>query len=179
MVVEYVKSLLPFSKEIEKKLFEQTKGITSSILYGQFIVGILQGVVIGISFFIFKVPNPLFLTILAVILGILPIIGTSLVWIPIAVYLFSTGSFFSAWGIIIFGLISSNVDNILRPMIVSRRTNINTGILFTSMVGGLFFFGILGLILGPLIISYLFIIIELYRGKGKSGIVTQENPGVK
>ncbi|MBU1252224.1 MAG: AI-2E family transporter [Nanoarchaeota archaeon] len=173
-VVGYVKSLLPFSKEVEKKLFDQTKGITSSILYGQFIIGIIQGIVVGISLFIFNIPNPLFLTILAVILGILPVIGTFLVWMPLAIYLFSTGRFFSAWGIIAFGLISSNIDNVLKPMIVSRRTNINTGILFTSMIGGLAFFGVLGLILGPLIISYLFLILELYRGSGMSGIVSSQ-----
>jgi len=174
-VVDYVKSLLPFSKEVERKLFEQSKGITSSIIYGQFIIGILQGIIVGLGIFIFGISNPLFLTILAVLFGVLPIIGTSIVWIPIAIYLFSSGRFFSAWGIIAFGLISSNVDNILRPMIVSRKTNINTGILLTSMIGGLFFFGILGLILGPLIISYLFVIIELYRGSGRSGIITQTN----
>jgi len=174
IIVEYVKSLLPFSKEIEKKLFEQTKGITSSILYGQFIIGILQGIIMGAGIFALGIPNALFLTILAVLIGVLPVIGPILVWIPLAAYLFSSGRFLAAWVIIIFGLISSNIDNVLRPMIVNRRTNINTGILLVSMIGGLFFLGILGLILGPLIISYLFIIMELYRGKGRSGIVTQE-----
>ncbi|HEA46753.1 MAG TPA: AI-2E family transporter [Candidatus Pacearchaeota archaeon] len=173
-VVAYVKSVLPVSKEVEKKLFEYSKGITSSVIYGQVIVGIVQGIVAGLGFFIFGVPNALFLTILASLAGIFPIIGTALVWIPVAIYLFISGSTGPAWGVAIFGIMSSTVDNFLRPMIVSRRTKIHSAIVLISMIGGVFFFGILGFILGPLIISYLLIFLELYRGKQKSQIIIEE-----
>ncbi len=175
-VIAYVKSLLPFSKEIEEKIFKYSAGITSSLIYGQIIIGIIQGVVLGIGLFIFRIPNALFLTLLSILAGILPIVGTSIIWIPLVIYLFVTGSpTIVSIGILVFGSISSTVDNFLRPMIVSRKTKIHSAILLISMIGGLFFFGILGLILGPLIISYLLIFLEIYRGKSKPAIILSED----
>ncbi|MEX0921013.1 MAG: AI-2E family transporter [Candidatus Pacearchaeota archaeon] len=174
-VVEYLKSILPFSKKIEKKLFKYTHGITSSILYGQFIVGIIQGIILGIGLFIFGVPSALLITVIAVFAGILPVIGTFIVWIPVVAVLFINGNMLPAWGMLIFGLISSNIDNFLRPLIVARRTEIHMAIVLVSMIGGLFFFGILGIILGPLVISYLLIFLELYRGKTKSKVIIENS----
>jgi len=174
LLIDYVKSILPFSKEVEKKLFEKSKIITSAVLYGQVVVGIIQGVVIGIGFFIFRVPNALLLTFLSSLAGIFPIVGTVIVWLPVAIYLFIAGNMVPAWGVVIFGLLSSNIDNVLRPIIVSKRAKINTGILLVSTIGGIFFFGILGFILGPLIISYLLILLEIYRGKPTPGIIMEK-----
>jgi len=173
-VVGYVKTLLPFSGEVEKKLLKYTSGITASIVYGQFVIGIIQGIILGIGLFIFQIENALFFTVLAIITGILPIIGTGVVYIPLAIYLFLSGNTVPAWGIIAFGLVSSTIDNFLRPIIVSKRTKINSGILLISMIGGLFFFGVLGLLLGPLIISYLLVLLDVYMGKTKSGIIKEE-----
>jgi len=173
-VLEYVKTLLPFSKDVEEKLLKYTSGITASLVYGQIVIGIIQGLILGIGFLIFGVPNALLMTLIAIIAGILPIIGPFLVWVPVVIYLFITGSTVSAWGVLTFGIISSSIDNFLRPLIVSKRTKINSGILLISMVGGLFFFGILGLLLGPLIISYLLILLEIYRGKAKPKIIIEE-----
>ena len=173
-VVDYVKSLLPFSKEVEKKIFEYSKGITSSVLYGQVIIGILQGIIAGLGFFIFGVPNALFLTSMAMMAGIFPIIGTTIIWLPVAIYLFIGGNTVSAVGVVLFGLISSTIDNFLRPMIVARRTKIHSSILLISMIGGLFLFGILGFILGPLVISYLLIMLEIYRNRRTPEVFIQE-----
>jgi len=161
----YIKSLLPFSKEVEAKLFKTSKDITSSIIYGQFIVGVLQGFAIGVGFFIFGVPNALFLTILAIIAGIIPIIGTTIIWLPVVVYLFITGNTFMAIGVTVFGFFSNIIDNIVRPILVSKKSDIHPGVVLLGMVGGVFFFGIIGFILGPLVLSYFFIIMEIYRDK--------------
>jgi len=173
-MLSYVKSLSPFSKEIENKLFDSSKAITSAVIYGQVIIGIFQGLVLGIGLFIFGVPNALLLTLLASLAGIFPIIGTAIIWVPVAIYLFIAGTPFTSFGVIIFGLISSSVDNFLRPIIVSRRTNLNSLLILIGMIGGLFLFGILGFILGPLILAYLLIILELYRNKKVSSILIQE-----
>jgi predicted PurR-regulated permease PerM len=173
-LIDYVKSLLPFPKEIERKLFTSTKSITMSILYGQVIIGIFQGLIAGLGFFIFKVPNALLLTVLAAIAGILPIIGTAIIWVPVAIYFLIAGNTFSAIGIIIFGLISTIVESFLRPLWVARATKVNSSVLLIGMIGGMFMFGILGLILGPLILSYLLIVLEVYRNKKIPGIFIEE-----
>jgi predicted PurR-regulated permease PerM len=161
----YIKSISPFSKEVDTKFFEYSKGITSSVLYGFVIVGILQGIIVGISLFLFDVPNALLLTFLSIVVSIIPILGPFLIWVPVAIYLFMAQNVFQAIGVSIFGIIASSVDNLLRPLIVSRRTSLPTSLVFLGMIGGFFFFGILGFILGPLIIAYLLIFLEIYRLK--------------
>ena len=176
-IVPFLKSISPFSKEVEKKLFEYSIGITSSILYGQVIIGLTQGIIMGIGFFIFKVPNALILTIVSIFAGVLPIVGPTIIWIPTAFYLLIAGNTFSSIGIVLFGLLSSSSDNLLRPLIVSRRTSVPSPIILIGMIGGLLYFGVLGILLGPLILSYLLVGIEIYRKKeiSKEGLITCSN----
>lgn len=165
-LVSYIKSLLPFSEEVERKFFEASKGVASSVIYGQIIIGIIQGILAGIGFFIFGVPNPIFYTSLAILAGVLPIIGPAIVWAPIAFYLLVVGNSSAALGVLFFGILSSTIDNILRPLIVSKRTTVPSSIVIIGMAGGILVFGVLGLIIGPLILAYLLIVLELYRKKG-------------
>ncbi|VVB79691.1 AI-2E family transporter [uncultured archaeon] len=171
-ILDYIRGLLPFSKEVEKKIFESSKDITYSVLYGHVVIGLLQGVIVGISFLIFSVPNALFLTLLACVAAVIPVLGAPFVWIPVAVYLFIAGNNGAAWAIVGFGLFAGIIDNILRPLIVSKRTKISTLLITLGMVGGLLFLGILGLIIGPLILAYLLIILEIYRDKNSVGGIT-------
>jgi len=170
----YIKSLLPFPKEVEKKLYESSKEITGSILYGQVIIGMIQGFSIGLGFFIFSVPNALFLTLLALIGGILPLFGTAIIWVPVLIYLVLAGNTSAAFGILIFGIFSSTIDNILRPLFISRKANLSSSLALIGMIGGWFFFGILGIILGPLVVAYFLIIIETYRNKHVPGLIINE-----
>ena len=173
-LISYIKSLMPFSRDVEKKIFEQTKGITISVLYGQVLIGMIQGVITGIGFFIFGVANWLFLTFLAIIAGIFPIVGTTIIWIPVAIYLIVTGKTLTALGVIIFGSVAMFIDNILKPVFVAKRTSMPTSLILLGMIGGYFLFGVLGFILGPLILAYLIIILEIYRNKRVPGLLVQE-----
>ncbi len=172
-LVSYIQSLIPFSKDVEKKLFKSSKDITISVLYGQVVIGIFQGIVAGLGFFIFKVPNAMLLSALAILAGVFPIIGTTIVWVPVAIYLLVAGNTFAAIGVIIFGIISSIIENFFKPLFISRRVKMNSSIILIGMIGGLFMFGILGIILGPLILAYLFIVLEIYRNKKTPGIIIE------
>lgn len=171
----YLKSLFPFSREVEKRIFDSSRNITSSVLYGQVVVGMVQGLIAGFGFFIFGVSNALVLTILACLFGIFPIVGTTLIWAPVAIYLFVSESIFPGVGVAFFGLISSSIDNILRPLIVSQRTKLHSFVILAGMIGGFMFFGFLGFILGPLVLSYLLILLEVYRKKRLPGIFIQDS----
>jgi len=164
-IISYIKSILPFSKEIEKKLFDSTRDITFSVLYGYVIIGILQGIILGIGFFIFGVPNAFILSIFAVIIGVLPVLGPSIIGIPTAAFLFIDNNPVSGWGVLIFTLAASLSDYFLRPLLVSKKAKLPTALILVGMVGGFLMFGILGFILGPLIIAYLIIVIELFKTK--------------
>ncbi len=163
-VVEYLKSLAPFDKNLQIKFFNYFKDITNSVLVGQIVVGALQGLIAGIGYFVFGVPNALLITIMTMIIGVIPIIGPWLVWVPVDIYLFAVGKTGAGIGLLIYGLFLINwIDTIVRPMIVSRKTQINQGVVLIGMIGGLFMFGVLGLIIGPLILAYVLLVIELYR----------------
>jgi predicted PurR-regulated permease PerM len=162
---KYIKSLSPFSKEVDDQFFEYSKGITSSVLYGIAIVGFIQGLIVGASLVIFNVPNALLLTFFAITVGVIPFIGPALIWLPVTIYLFIAQNPFQAIGVALFGIFASSIEHLLRPLIVSRRTSMPNSLIFFGMVGGFFLFGILGFLLGPLVLAYLIIFLELYRSK--------------
>ncbi len=173
-IIHYIKSLLPFPKEVEKKLFDSTKEITFSVLYGQVLIGLVQGIILGIGFFVFGVPNPIILTLVSIFLCALPIIGPTFVGIPVAIFLLIGGNSFSAMGVLIFTLISSFSDHITRPLFVAKLAKLHTGLVLIGMIGGFLLFGILGFILGPLIIAYLIIVVEIYRNKNVPSIFIEQ-----
>ncbi|MFB6246826.1 MAG: AI-2E family transporter [Candidatus Pacearchaeota archaeon] len=166
-ISEYIRSVLPFNENIKKKLFRASKGVTSSVIFGQVILGIIEGLLIGVGLFIFNVDNALLLTIVAALAGIFPIIGTAVIWIPTTILLFVSGSYLPALGILGFGILSAVIDGVVKPIFISRKVSMHSALVLLGMVGGLLLFGIIGAILGPLILAYLFIILEIYRDRNK------------
>lgn len=163
---EYVKSISPFSYEIERDISKQFKDITSSVIYGHIVLGAIQGILTGVGLYIFGIPNALLFTIIAILAAIIPILGAWLVWIPAAIYLLIQGNTTAGIGLILYGaILVSWIDNIILPYIVSRKTNISSAVVLAGMIGGLYIFGIIGLILGPLILSYFIILLDAYKDK--------------
>ena len=165
--LSYIRDILPFSKKINEKLLSSSKDIIFSIVYGQLFVGMIQGIIIGIGFFIVGINDALILTFLAVIFGVIPIIGTMIVWAPVLIYLIIKGKILASIVILIFGIISSHIDYPLRTFFVSKRTKIHPSLILLGMLGGFLFMGISGFVLGPLVLSYLMILLEIYK-KNKS-----------
>lgn len=177
--IDYIKSILPFSKEVEDKLFESSRGVTISVIYGRIFLGIIQGIVASIGFFIFGLPNALLLSLLVIIAGVFPIIGTTIIWVPVVLYLIIQGSVFPAIGVAFFGLLAVILENFVQPILIAKWIKMNSALVLISMIGGLFAFGILGVILGPLIIAYLFIILEIYRDKRVQGVFIEPSQHLK
>ena len=172
---EFTSALSPLNKNQEKKLIQQFKDITNSILYGQIVIGIVQGIVTGIGFYLFGIPNALILTVLAMIFSVIPVLGPFFLWIPATIYLFTTGNTVAATVFLIYNiLIVSNIDNILRMYLVSKRTNLSEVIVLIGMIGGLFIFGVLGLILGPLILAYFITFLQAYKENTLSSLFSVE-----
>ena len=165
-IINYIQSLSPFKKKVEEELIKKFKDITNSVIYGHIVVGIIQGIMTGIGLFIFGVDNALLLTLISILVAVIPILGAWLVWITSAIYLLTLGHTGRGIGLFIYGaLIISWIDNILRAYIVSKRAKLSSGIIVVGMMGGLIVFGILGLVIGPLILAYLLLILDAYRNK--------------
>ncbi|MBI2630161.1 AI-2E family transporter [Candidatus Pacearchaeota archaeon] len=162
----YVASLSPFSKSTEEDISSQFKSITRAVIFGYFVVGVIQGIFTGIGLFIFGIPQALLLTFFAIIASIIPMVGAWLIWIPASIYLIISGHVFAGIGLALYGgLFVSWIDNVLRVYLVSRSVKISSGIVIIGMIGGFLVFGLLGFILGPLILSYLLLVLNAYREK--------------
>jgi predicted PurR-regulated permease PerM len=123
----------------------------------------------GIGYLIFGVPSALLLTLFTIFVSIIPFVGAWLGWVPVDIYLFSAGRVDAAIGLLIYGLIVvSLIDNVLRTIIISRRTKLNSAIVLIGMIGGLLAFGVLGLIIGPLVLAYVLLVIEIYKKRTQS-----------
>ena len=166
---EYVSSLSPLSSSTEKKFAQEFRNITNTVIYGQFLIALIQGLALGMGLLILGVPKTLLLTVIAIIASFVPIIGPWIVWLPISITLILSGEPLSGIILFVYGaLFVSSIDNLLRPMIISKKTNLPTSIALIGIIGGIYAFGIIGLILGPLILAYVLIIIDFYR-QGKLG----------
>jgi predicted PurR-regulated permease PerM len=161
---KYISSLSPFPKATEERFLREFRGITNAIIFGQVLIGIIQGLALGAGLFFLGVPKVLVLTFVAMIVSMIPVLGSWLVWLPVSIFLLVTGQVFAGVFLILYGgLFVSSIDNLLRPYILSKRSTLPIALSLIGTIGGLFYFGIIGLVLGPLIIAYTLIIIEFYR----------------
>jgi predicted PurR-regulated permease PerM len=160
----YFAEISPLSKATGEKFLQEFREITNSVVFGQILIGVIQGVSLGLGLWALGISNILFLTVLAIIFSIIPVVGAWLIWIPISLYLVSSGRVVDGIILFFYGLLFvSLIDNFLRPFLLSRKSNLNIFVAIIGTVGGLYSFGPIGLIIGPLIVSYLIIIIDFYR----------------
>ncbi|MGM5483857.1 MAG: AI-2E family transporter [Nanobdellota archaeon] len=155
--------LLPFSNESKKKLINKIGNDINALFLGQGLVALAQGLIGGVGFFIFGLENPVFWGFIMIITSILPVIGAWLVWVPAAVVIFFEGNVMGGVGLFIWGfVIVSNIDNLLRPILVNSFSRLHFLTVFLGVIIGIKAFNLIGIILGPLLISVLISLIEIY-----------------
>lgn len=161
---KYILDLSPFSNNTEKELVGEFRQITNVIIYGQVLIGVIQGLFLGLGLFVLGVPNALVLTLIAIILSMIPILGAWLVWLPVSLVLIVSGDVWAGITLILYGaLFVSIIDNVLRFLMLSKGSRLNIPLSVIGLVGGIYTFGVAGLVLGPLIISYVMVFISLYK----------------
>ena len=158
--------LIPFSRENAEALRKRFKDVTISTLIGTFLTAAVQGVLLGIAFKVAGLANPLFWGVMTALFAVLPVVGSGLVWIPGVVVLvlqqrYGWAIFLGVWGLLVVG----GVDNLIRPWVYRRYAQIHPFITVIGAFAGIKYFGILGLLVGPLAISYFFELIRMYRAE--------------
>ncbi len=157
-------ALSPLADMDDESIFKKLEQAVYSIVGGSLIVSVIQGILTGIGFALFGVPQPAVWGSIAAVAALVPGVGTSLIIIPGVLYLFFTGSTPYAVGLLIWGLLAVGlIDNLLGPMLIDRGIKIHPFIILLSVLGGLALFGIVGFILGPLILAFLFALLEIYK----------------
>ena len=120
------------------------------------IVAVAQGALGGVGFLIFGLPQPAFWGTVMIPASVIPVVGSTIIWGPAAVYLLLTGKITAGVGLIIWGgVVVSVIDNILKPILMKGSSETPSIFILFSILGGLTYFGMIGFILGPLILSFL------------------------
>lgn len=154
---------LPMAHQDEKRLLLRFTSVTKATMKSTLIIGILQGGLCGFAFFVAGIPGAVFWGTVMAVMSIIPAVGTAVVWLPALIILAVNGDFSGAIILaVICGAAAGNLDNLLRPRLVGKDTEMHDLFVMFGTLGGIALFGILGIIIGP-IISALFITIwEIY-----------------
>jgi predicted PurR-regulated permease PerM len=165
---------LPFRSETLKELGESLKNNVNANVLGQVLVALVQSILTGLTLWIFGVPDALFWGVVAFFMAFLPVLGTPLVWGPAALYQFSQGHNGQAIGILVVGfVVIINVDNLLRIMLAKRMGDIHPLVTLVGLVLGVEIFGLIGLVVGPLLVSYFLVLMEVFRRENRLHKATQ------
>lgn len=160
--------LSPLQDIYDETILGKLAVAVNSVVRGSLIVAIVQGILTAIGLTIFGVPNPALWGVAAAIAAVIPGIGTALVIIPAILYLYVSGALFSAVGLLIWGTFAVGlVDNFLGPKLVERGMRLHSFLVLISILGGLSLFGPIGFLLGPLVVSMLFALIDIYSHVNK------------
>lgn len=164
-LLDRVKELTPLSGEREEKLLTALDEMAEAVLLGHLLTAAAQGIIAGIGLWAVGIPNVVFWTFAMIILGLIPLVGTLPVWGGAALYLvFITGETAAGVGLAIYGLVVVGVtDNLVRAKLVGAHGTIHPLLVIIGVIGGISLFGMLGVVLGPLVLGFLVILLELYK----------------
>lgn len=152
LIIERVRRLVPLPVEQTGLALANLRDVIFATMYSGALIALLQGFLGGLLFWIVGIPSALFWGAIMAFLSILPFIGAFIVYVPAGLILILSGSWIKGLIVLLFGtVIVSQVDNFLRPMLVAGRTSMHALLLFFSMAGGVALFGLVGLVVGPLV----------------------------
>jgi len=163
-IFETIKNSLPLNEEQSLSIMERTKEVVGASVYGVLAIAVIQGTLGGLAFWVLGVPSAIVWGVAMTFLSMIPMLGSFLVWVPAAIYLAMTGHYVKAimlvlWGTLVIGMI----DNFLRPKLVGGRTRLHELYIFFAVLGGLQVFGVLGIVLGPVVLALAMSLIEVFR----------------
>lgn len=168
-VIDKVMYLSPLKDKYEEELTTKFSSMTRATLKGTIIVGVVQGLLGGIMFWIAGIPSYVVWGVIMTILSIIPAIGSGLVWGPAGIILLFIGNIWQGTFVLVFGgLVISFIDNILRPKLVGNDTEMHPLLVFFATLGGLVTFGIIGFVIGPVIIALFLTLWTIYGKEFKS-----------
>ncbi len=160
---ERLREILPIPSRERDLLIFRFKQMVYATIYGGIFVAIVQGVLGGIIFWILGISSPVLWGTVMAFLSFIPIGGTALIWGPTALFLLAQGSFLKGILLMLLGIFGiSMADNFLRPLFISSRTKIHPLLLFFAVLGGIQVFGLIGVVVGPLIATLCLTVIEIY-----------------
>ena len=162
-VLNKVLYYLPLSDEDERRMLDRFVSVTRAMVKGTFLIGIVQGGLAGLAFWVVGIPSAVFWGTVMAVLSIVPGVGSAIVWVPAAIYLFAAGRIGAGIGLVIWcGAVVGMLDNLMRPWLVGRDTRMPDLMILLGTLGGLVAFGMAGVLIGPIVAALFITVWELY-----------------
>lgn len=163
ILLERILYYLPLDAQSEQRLLERFVSVTRATLKGTAVIGVLQGGLAGSAFAVVGIEAAVFWGTVMAVLSIIPALGSALVWVPAAIILAVGGSYLKALGLVLFcGLVVGSLDNLLRPRLIGKDTQMHDLMILFGTLGGIALFGVVGFILGPIIAALFVTVWEIY-----------------
>ncbi len=154
----------PLADTQDEEIIVKMKAAINSVLKGTLLIAFVQGILAGIGFLIFGVTNPALWAVVAMFASLIPGVGTSLVLVPAILFLFLKGSLVSAIGLAIWSALAVGlIDNFLAPRLLGKNSGVHPLVILISALGGISLFGVLGFIAGPILVSFVMVLISVYK----------------
>lgn len=161
-IYNFIKEKIPFEKSKRDRVFEKIKKNVDAFIYVEVVIGILQGIFGGAIFYLFGHPYPFLAGVIIGILGIVPVIGPSLVYWPVGLYeIFLKQNYILGAAYIATGIcVISALDYFLRPHLTSKKASVHPFVIILGLFGGIYAFGAVGIIIGPVVLSIAVILLQ-------------------
>ena len=159
------RNFLPFEETMKERMLAEARELIFASVTTSVVIAVVQGLICGFAFAIVGLGSPVFWGVVMAFLSLLPVVGAWPVWVPATIWLFSSGHAGRAVILVIIcGAVGGMVDNVLRPVLLGGRASLNGLLVFISVLGGIAVFGVLGVILGPIVVATAVGILDVYSG---------------
>jgi predicted PurR-regulated permease PerM len=155
---------IPLNVAETRKIFDRTHEVIQASVYGVIVIAMVQGMLGGLAFAALGLPSPVVWGVVMFFLSMVPMVGSSVIWVPTSIYLAVSGHWPKALALALWGaLVIGTIDNILRPKLVGEKARLHELLIFFSVLGGLQVWGPLGLVLGPVMIAITLALFDIFK----------------
>ena len=159
-----LQDFLPVSDENAQRFADELESMVNSNVMGAPLLAILQGICAGLGFWIFGLDEPWFWGVICGFMSFLPVVGTAMVWIPAGIYMITAKTNWQGSGILIYGaVVITNIDNVFRFWLQKKFADVHPLVTVLGVIIGLNWFGIPGIVFGPLALSYFLLMVKMYK----------------
>lgn len=158
----YIVALSPLANEYDERILKRLETAISSVVKGKLLIVFIQGIIASVGFFILGVPNPVLWGAITSLAALVPAVGVAIVFIPMVIYLFVTGGVMAAFMLLVFGVVIGSIDNILGPVLFEKGLLMHPLFILLSVLGGIALFGPVGFLAGPVTLSLLLALLDIY-----------------
>jgi predicted PurR-regulated permease PerM len=170
-IVQSLPRALPLTIQQSEAIIHRITEVVSASVYGVVTIAMLQGMLGGIAFWLLGVPSPILWAVLLAFICMIPIAGSFFVWLPVSIYLMFSGHWTKAVLLILWGaLVISTIDNFLRPRLIKNQTKLHELFIFFSVLGGISLFGLVGIVMGPVVLAITLGLLSTFKEVGTEEI---------